>query len=411
MTKSPQQLYEERLKRITDAIQLKMPDRVPIAPVIQQFPYLYSGLTMKEAMYEYSKAERAWDKFLTDFEPDLAWGPVFAYPAKAFDILDIKWFRWPGHGIPPNKIYQFVEGEYMKAKEYDEFIYDPTNFMLRKWLPRAFGRLQGLQDFPMVRDSAWMGWFGSLLPFCSKNLQETFKTLKKAGDELDNWTKFLIEYNEKMKERGFPAAYGGSTFAPFDMIGDTLRGTRGILTDMIRYPEKLLKAIEKMIPIAIEMGASGAKAFNVPFVYIWLHKGCEGFMSQERYNTFYWPGLRNLILGLIEQGLTPCVYSEGGYTERLETIRDVPKGKLLYHFENVDMTKAKEVLGDVACISGNVPNTLLISGTPREVEDYCRNLIDTVGKDGGFIMDSSALIDEAKPENLKKMFQFTKEYG
>jgi hypothetical protein len=45
------------------------------------------------------------------------------------------------------------------------------------------------------------------------------------------------------------------------------------------------------------------------------------------------------------------------------------------------------------------------------VKDYCRKLIDTVGKGGGFIMDSAAIIDEARPENVKAMGDLTKEYG
>jgi uroporphyrinogen-III decarboxylase len=47
----------------------------------------------------------------------------------------------------------------------------------------------------------------------------------------------------------------------------------------------------------------------------------------------------------------------------------------------------------------------------QEVKDYCKKLIDVVGRDGGFIMDAGAIIDEAKPENIKAMTDFTKKYG
>ena len=60
---------------------------------------------------------------------------------------------------------------------------------------------------------------------------------------------------------------------------------------------------------------------------------------------------------------------------------------------------------------GNVPNVMLLSGTPDDVRAYCKKLIDVVGKDGGFIMDAAVMLDEAKPENLKAMIDFTKEYG
>lgn len=412
MPKSAEQLYEERLQRVQDAIALRKPDRVPIAPVIEVFPMYYSGITIKEAMYDYGKATEAWDTFFADFRPDLAWDPIFAYPGKVFEMLDLQWFRWPGHGVPDNRIYQFVEGEYMEADEYDELIFDPTQFVLTKYLPRIFSSLKGLSNLAPIRDSMWLGWFNVLPAFTSPEVQEALDNLKRGADELMEWFGHLISYQEKMKtEMGLPTAWGAFSFVPYDILGDTMRGTKGVMIDLHRQPENVLKATEKITPIAIEMGVKGAAATGRPFVWIWLHKGCKGFMSDEQFNRFYWPGMRDLIVGLIDEGLTPVVYGEGDYTPRLETIKDIPAGKAIYHFEGMDMVKAKEVLGDVVCISGNLPNRLLISGTPDEVRAYCKELIDTVGKGGGYIMDTGALIDEADPENLKAMFEFTKEYG
>ena len=122
------------------------------------------------------------------------------------------------------------------------------------------------------------------------------------------------------------------------------------------------------------------------------------------------PHLRR-IRALIDEGLNPMVFWEGDCTSRLETIRDIPAGKTVYWFEATDIFKAKEALGDVACLRGNVPLSLLCTGSPGEVKDYCKKLIDEVGRGGGFIMDASTQFDDAKPENVKAMFEFTKEYG
>lgn len=89
------------------------------------------------------------------------------------------------------------------------------------------------------------------------------------------------------------------------------------MTDIRRRPEKLLKAIDAMTPIAIDMGVRGAKAAGVPFVWIWLHKGVDEFMSDEQYKTFYWPSLKKLIEGLIAEDLIPIVYGEGSMNDRL----------------------------------------------------------------------------------------------
>jgi len=77
-----------------------------------------------------------------------------------------------------------------------------------------------------------------------------------------------------------------------------------------------------------------------------------------------------------------------------------------------DIFKAHRILGDRFCISGGIPNTLLSIGTPEEVRDYCKKVIDEVARDGGYIMDASAIIqNDAQVENVKALTDFTREYG
>jgi uroporphyrinogen-III decarboxylase len=221
----------------------------------------------------------------------------------------------------------------------------------------------------------------------------------------------LAGHAQRMKAAGYPALFAGATLAPFDYLGDFLRGRKEVMLDMYRRPDKLLQAAEKMLPMAIASGERAAKISGNPRVFIALHGGLEGFMSLEQYKKFYWPGLRELMVQLIDQGCCPFVLAEGGYDSRLEILADVPPGKVCYWFERVDMVKAKKILGGKACIAGNMPLTILTTGTLDEVKDHCRKLIDTLGKDGGYIMGPGGSPDDAKIENIKTMIDFTKEYG
>jgi uroporphyrinogen-III decarboxylase len=215
-----------------------------------------------------------------------------------------------------------------------------------------------------------------------------------------------------MKALGFPSQIGGVAYAPYDYIGDFLRGTRGIMLDMYRVPDKLLEAMEKLIPFILHGAIAPARKTGIPFIFMPLHKGLDGFMSLDQFKTFFWPSLKRVILNLIEEGFIPVVLWEGDCTSRLETIKDIPKGKAVYWFERTDIFKAKKILGDTVCIRGNVPATLLCVGRPEEVETYCKKLIDEVGKGGGFILDGAIGVpDEAKPENVRAMANTTKEYG
>jgi uroporphyrinogen-III decarboxylase len=144
-------------------------------------------------------------------------------------------------------------------------------------------------------------------------------------------------------------------------------------------------------------------------VFMPLHRGAHGFMSLKQFESFYWPFLKRVTLALIDAGYTPDLFFEGNYTSRLEYIAELPKGKAIARFDQVDMKKAKEILGGNVCISGNMPVSVLQVGTPDDVKKICKELIDTVGKDGGYIMGPASALDEVNPVNLKTMIEFTKE--
>jgi len=408
--KSPQELYQERVKRCLDVAALKVPDRVPVFGPYQLYPYTFAGVTLKDAMNDYALAREACHKFQDYFQPDLDFGPILAYPAPAMELLNIKWFKWPGHGLGNHTMYQYVDSENMTAEEYDEFIEDPSHFIMSKWMPRSFPPLQGLSDWPAIRRFMWFGWTGGLAGLASDSVQEALRNAAAAGEELGRWFDSIVQYADEMKAKGTPQLYAAFDWAPFDIIGDTLRGTREILMDMRRRPDKLHEALEVATRIFIEYG-SGAAGADLPYCWIWMHKATRNFMSDEQFKTFYWPYLRKGMLALIDKGIIPVVYCEADVESRLEHFADVPKGKVIYHVSTTDMAKAKSVLGGIAAIAGNVPNILLLSGTPDDVRAYCKKLIDTAGKNGGFIMDAAVMLDEAKAENLKAMINFTKEYG
>jgi hypothetical protein len=410
--KDPAELYRERWSRVMDAVALKKPDRVPLIPQIEAVAEYYSGITVREAMYDYRKAAAALDRFYADFQPDLGWGPGLMYYAPAMESCGLKWLRWPGNGIQEaQQMYQFIEGEFMLPEEYEELIHDPTHFIQSKWIPRCFTKLRGLEKL-RLRDSIWGGFFGTFAAFADAEVIESLENLIETGKQLAEWFAFCGEYEAKMeKELGLPLAVGANGFAPFDQLGDTLRGTVNVMVDVLERPEKVVRAVEALLPIALEAPIAACQANGRKTVWIWLHKGVDEFMSVAQYKTFYWPTLQKMIVGLVEAGLTPFVYCEGSYNTRLEVLRDVPAGKVVYDFEKVDMFKAKEILGDVACIAGNLPNAMLLYGGPDEVDRYCRELIEGVGRDGGFMLDAGGLIDNANVENLRAMFDSVEKYG
>jgi uroporphyrinogen-III decarboxylase len=183
------------------------------------------------------------------------------------------------------------------------------------------------------------------------------------------------------------------------------------MLDIYRQPNKLIQAMEAFAPLMISMGVANAQQTGNPLIFIPLHKGADGFLSDEQFKKFYWPTLKAVILGVIEGGCVPLPAAEGGYSSRLNVVKDLPKGKTLWMIDLTDMAQVKETLGQNACLLGNVPSAMLNLSTPQEVRDYAKQLIDVAGKDGGLIIGNGSFFDHAKPENVKAMVDTAKEYG
>ena len=75
MNKTSEELYDERERRVTDAIELRTPDRLPIIVRFHFFPAKYTGLTAAQLMYDPEKTEESYWKVVRDFKPDMIQNP------------------------------------------------------------------------------------------------------------------------------------------------------------------------------------------------------------------------------------------------------------------------------------------------------------------------------------------------
>jgi uroporphyrinogen-III decarboxylase len=403
--------YRERVTRFIKVFRLEKPDRVPLILPAGSFPLYHAGMTLKEAMHDNKRLIQAYRKFLNEFESDTYIGPMMVPSAKASEIVDTRTVKWPGHGLPDHaSMIQFVEGEYMKADDYDLFLEDLTDFCLRRYIPRSIGALAPFEHFPPTPFILGMA-NKFLMPAVMPQVRAAYQAIIDHGEETEKWMGPIMQFDREATAAGYPSLFGGQSHAPFDILADTLRGTKGIFMDMHRQPEKLLAAIDKVTQMNIDCGLDGVRMSGKPIVFFALHKGDDTFMSRKQYERFYWPTFRKVILGLIEEGVVPLLFAEGKYNKRLDIIKDLPRGKVVWHFDQTDMFEAKKILGDNACIAGNVPASLLCTGTPQAVKEYCRKLIEVCGEGGGFILTGGASVDKCDAANLHAMTEAVMEYG
>jgi len=410
--KTGKQLRREREKRITDAIHLRIPDRVPVISAIGYFAAKYTGIPCSAAYYDYDAWFAAYKRTLHDFQPDLIFQQGFT-PGKALEILNPKQMRWPGHGVDPYQGHQSIEIDNMKADEFDQYMNDTSDYMLRVFMSRTSENLEGLSLLPKLSELGGgpMGIQALALAFGELKLVKAIQTLQKAGREMRKWRSKITKFNKLILDMGFPQCFQGAAMPPYDVVSHSLRGMSGTMYDMFRQPDKLIELGEFILKKTLERPMPEPNEYGHIRMFMTNTRGSDDFLSKKQFDTFYWPTFKKLVMGLIKKGATPCIFFEGNFTSRLEYLLEFPKGKILARLDTTDIFRAKEILKDHTCIEGNIPSSLLQVGTVQDVKDYCKKLIDVVGKGGGYILSPRSSTDEVRPENLKAMIEFTKEYG
>jgi uroporphyrinogen-III decarboxylase len=413
--KSTEELRREREKRIWDAVELRVPDRVPVIFGGTFFACKYAGIPYSAAYYDTVAWKNAFKKMIVEMDPD-AYGWEPRESGVALEALASNYTRWPGGTLPPDVPFQIAEKEYMKEDEYDLFLTDPSDYMMRYLLPRVYDSLQPLTKLPSL-----MG-FGANVEalarmLASSEFESVVKAIKKAGDAEEARQQVLSTMMQEMGSLGFPEPLParGGIMPPFSSFSNTFRTFNGVVKDMYRRPEKLKAALQLMLDFRIARAAPAVKRPGHPTLGSSgeAHRVSDEFFSNKQFEEFVWPYWRQAMDKTYDLGYEIIsMFFEGRRDKQLHYFTQYPKRSMLIRFAETDIFRAKEMLGDKACIMGNVPIAMLQVASPSAVEEYCKKLIEKVGKNGGFILRCSTdFTQEARPENVKAMIDSVEKYG
>jgi len=396
VSQTMEERYAERLKRYVTAMRNGKPDRVPIRPFVAEFAAKYAGYNCQEVTHDYEKAFDAACKTAADFDWDAVVGNMVYVWTGLTQAIGTKYYAVPGIDIPPDTGFQYREPPedeaFMRPEEYDELIADPTGFLFNVWLPRVSADVVAPNDPATYR---------SHLAF-----------LKGGMAMLKYFYAFGTQAARLRAECGMPGAIAGILKAPFDILADKLRGYIGLTFDMFDRPDKVREACEALMPHLLHVALSGADPEkNLP-IAIWMHRGCVPFVSFETFENLYWPTLKPIIQEIWKRGHQVLFYAEGNWNMHLKSFAELPDGSIIYHVDKADIFEVHKAIGHKFCLSGGVPNYLLGFGTPDDVRACCKKVIDGVARDGGYIMDACAIVqNDATVENMRAMTDFTREYG
>jgi len=217
----------DRLRKIHDMEPHKRPSADPVRGA-KEYIGRRKGMKGKDMVYNHEKLREPLLEFHNEFQPDTAATPL-PYPGKVMDMLNYQTYIWGGQKLPDNLTIQAVEGEYMTGDEYKEFAADPTNFWMKKYLPRVMPTLEPLAmltELPRVSENVDI--IDLIAPFGNPAFQEMLNNLMEAGNE---WRALLGtggQTSGMIAAAGFPSMGVNSVKTPYDYLGDTVRGTKGI---------------------------------------------------------------------------------------------------------------------------------------------------------------------------------------
>jgi hypothetical protein len=396
MSEEMEKRYQEKLRRYVTAMRNERPDCIPIRPFVAEFTARYAGYTVQEVTHDYKLAFAAARKCAADFDWDAVVSNMIYVWTGLTQAIGLKYYGVPGFDVPPDVGFQYrepsVEQAWMQPEEYDALIADPTEFLFNVWLPRVSADV--------------------VAPGMPNTYRNNLSFLKGGMALLQYFNAFGGQVELLRSESGTVSAIAGILKAPFDIIADKLRGYVGLTMDMMERPEKVLAACEALAPHLLHVAMTSADPGKTVPIGFWMHRGCVPFVTPAQFRSHYWPTLKPIIEELWARGHQTLFYAEGNWNHHLDSFAELPDRSIIYHVDKGDIFEVHRRLGHKFCLSGGIPNYLLSYGTSEEVRDCCRRVIDGVAKEGGYIMDASAIMqNDTNPENLRALTEFTREHG
>ncbi|MCJ7606109.1 MAG: hypothetical protein MUO19_08800 [Dehalococcoidales bacterium] len=365
-----------RDERLLAAVTCRPTDRVPVAAMFDDFTLRQKGIPNR---FGGSPEDTA--KKLTAFHEmfdelggyDYQWhaGPGFAY-SSWHGSMDMK-----VNSVPPGQESHMIpERETLTFEDYDKII-----------------------D---------LGWNGFCREFYTR---DNGLTIEQIDDMQQNGFALMMEDMKWWQERGVPVTMGGMTMNP-EMILSLGRTLTQFTLDLYRHPDRIQAVIEAMVDDCIRNTLRNAEATGIPWANILLARGSSTFYNIPTFERFIFPYLKQMVDAFVGAGLYVNMHLDTNWIKNLPYFRELPARKCIIELDSTtDIFEAKKILDGHMCIKGDVPATMLSLGSPEEVKDYCRKLIDGVGKGGGFVLSTGCTCPvDARLKNVRAMIDTARNY-
>jgi hypothetical protein len=280
--------------------------------------------------------------------------------------------KLPGRELGPDEPFQFVEEEVMQVSDYDVIIE-------KGWSAWNTDFMKAIQSPP------WRGKIGNM-----KVIWNFIKAGMNTAKNIKHWQK-----------QGLPVMFQTGVAPPFDIFSLS-RSLRPFYRDLFEMPETVKKAVDVGTEAMIKLGIANVRRAKGNRVAIFAMRSSASFLSPKLFDEISFPSIKRMVEGYHAAGLVSVLHCDGNWDLMLPRFRELPRASCVVELDGAsNIRKARDVLADHLCIKGDVRAALLALGEKEEVETYCRDLIDFMGHNGGFILGSGCEVPmTAKIENV-----------
>ncbi|QDR81176.1 uroporphyrinogen decarboxylase family protein [Sporomusa termitida] len=357
-------LFNTRFNRLTSAITLKTPDRVPVILAGDSFFARHMGVSLDKYIEDLEASSQINLKSIAqlgEIDGVQYLAPcVYGLGASTFSRVKL-----PGRDLPPDAQWQIDEISPMQAEDYDIILDKGFSFYQQQTLAKY-------------------------LPVAMSDLQKSL-----AAD----WGKIAANYVHAGIVPFSPLIFGGA----FDVLSSA-RGMANLTKDLYRMPDKLDAVLAVITTDIIAKMKARIEQLNPFAVFTGATRCAPEYMSVKMWERFALPSLKKQVQAVIDSGAYALLHWDNNWTRAIEYLKEFPKGKcILASDSNTDLYRAKTVLNGHMCVMGDIPAALLTLGTPDEVYQYSSKLVNDLGPAGYILAVGCCTPLNAKPENIKAM--------
>ena len=382
----PKALYAERSKRFEDVMNRRIPDRVPVIGNITTWMYQYAGVSVKKAFMEDPELLFGAVKKLSEDVPlDGLMGTSNTLPLKMAERIGEGMYVCTDEGTQ----IRGSHGHLMEPEEYKLLAEDPHRFFANVLIPRKF---------ESVRNASF---------------DEKVAMFKQAYVDFGEFGAYNRAVNPRIEnELGLPMPTRGSIFLPPDVVLDYLRDFVGISLDVRRHADELVEACWAIYKWNLDQYLPTAPPPNWKVIFSPLH--LPTYLRPKVFEKVYLPFMKRYVQEMsIERGFSLYFFMEANWMPYLDLLQELPEGaKLVGLFEDGDLAEIKEKVGNRMAVMGGMPVDLLRFGTVQQVEDKCKELIETVAPGGGYMFSTDKTLmslTDGKPENVIAAYRYMTE--